>query len=345
MNVPTCNDDFGSLIKYFFREYLPTHKGVSVNTIKSYRDTFKLFLSWILKNKQCKSIDVGKIKPMDILNFLKFLEESRLNSAQTRNVRLAAIKVFFSMCYVKRATDKRELEAILFIPMKRFNKPLIDFFDHDDVLRVFSAVDRSNLAGVRDYLILNLLYDTGMRASEICGLRIQNFDSINETLEILGKGNRWRKIRIWPRTNQLLIDYVNNWRSVPKHLYKDHLLISHRREALTRFGIHKICGKYLKKAKIKKQLSNTKRSSAHSWRHTAAVNMLRMGLSIQEIKVRLGHANSDTTAKYLNLDLSIKRERVAEFIRFTEALLPVKASAESLAWQASDEVLRYLETL
>lgn len=338
-------NDLSSLVHYFFREYLPTHKGSSPNTVESYRETFKLFLPWIFQNKSAKTITVGEIKPADILSFLKFLEEDRSNSARTRNARLAGIKTFFSMCYLKCATDKRALEAIQFIPMKKYNRPLIDFFDHDDVLRILISIDRSRASGVRDYLVLNLLYDTGMRASELANLRLQGFDRASETLEILGKGNKWRKIRIWPRTNQLLIDYLENWRQVAKPLYKDNLIISHRREALTRFGVHKISGKYLKKAQVKKQMANTKRSAAHSWRHTAAVNMLRMGSSIHEIKVRFGHESLDTTGKYLNLDLSIKRERVAEFIRFTEALCPAKVTTENLARRTSAEVLQYLKSL
>ncbi len=308
-------NDLSSLVDYFFRDYLTSHKGVSPNTVQSYRHTFSLFLPWIFKAKGLKKIDVGAIKPIDLMEFLKYLEIERSNSARTRNARLAGLKSFFSMCYLKCAMDKRAMEAIQFIPMKRYNKPLIDFFDHDDVLKIFSLVDRSKSAGVRDFLVLNLLYDTGMRASELANLRLDGYDGASETLEILGKGNKWRKIRLWPRTCQFLNDYIENWRQVAKPLYKDFLVISHRREALTRFGIHKISSKYLTVAKIKKQMSNTKRSAAHSWRHTAAVNMLRMELSLQEIKVRLGHESLDTTGKYLNLDLSVKRERVEEFSR------------------------------
>ncbi len=342
--MAVSENDLSSLVYYFFRQYLPLHRGVSRNTIESYRETFKQFLPWIFAAKSSQTVSVSEIKPIEILNFLKFLEEERSNSARTRNARLAGIKSFFSMCYLKSAIDKRYLEAIQFIPMKKTNKPLIDFFDHDDVVRVLSAIDNNRISGVRDYLVLNLLYDTGMRASELAGLRIQDFERGDATLEILGKGNKWRKIRIWPRTNQLLVDYIDNWRPGPKPLYKDRLIISHRREGLTRFGVHKISGKYLEKAQVKKQMANSKRSAAHSWRHTAAVNMLRMGLSLQEIKVRLGHESLDTTGKYLNLDLSIKRERVEALVRFTRELIPAEVPSNTIAWQAPEHVLDFLKS-
>lgn len=338
-------NDLGSLVYYFFREFLPVHKGVSVNTVKSYRESFKLFLPWIFDARSTKTINVAEIKSSDVMDFLKFLETERSNTPRTRNARLAALKCFFSMCYLKSACDKRALEAIQFIPTKRCHKPLIDFFDHGDVLRIFSVIDRSRASGVRDYLVLNLLYDTGMRASELAGLRLQNFDRAAETLEILGKGNKWRKIRIWPRTAQLLIDYIDNWRPEPKPRYKDQLIVSHRREALTRFGVHKISSKYLEKANIKKQMSNTKRSAAHSWRHTAAINMLHMGLSLKEIQVRLGHESLDTTGKYLALYLSIKRERVEELVRFTQTLYPAQVATKGLTRQTPEDVLKFLKTV
>ena len=344
--IPTPKNDLAPLIHYFFQEYLPTHKGISLNTIKSYTETFKLFLPWLIQTKGvAHSQLLSDITPKDVLEFLKHLESERSNLISTRNSRLAAIKTFFLMCYLLRPETKSVLEAIQFIPMKKTNTPLIDYFEHEDVMKLFKSIDQSTTSGMKDYLILNILYDTGIRASELAGLKLSGFDSKEHTLEIFGKGNKWRKIRIWPRTSQLISNYIQKWRETPKPLYHDFLIINYHRSALTRFGIHKICQKYLKKAGIQKQLPSVKRSAVHSWRHTAAVNMIRQGRSLLEVKVRLGHASFDSTQKYLNLDLSVKRKRVEEFVRFTENLLPSRLGSESEAWKSSEEILRFLKSV
>ncbi|HAZ13879.1 MAG: hypothetical protein A2X86_12880 [Bdellovibrionales bacterium GWA2_49_15] len=341
-----AHDDLARLIAYFFREYLPTHKGVSPNTIRSYRDTFKLFLSWLRDSKDSKKpLVLSDIRPKEILEFLRHLETDRLNSISTRNARLAGIKTFFLMCYLHRPELKPELEAIQFIPKKKMNTPLIDFFEHEDVMKMLSVVDRSTASGAKDFLILNLLYDTGMRASEVCGLRLDGFNSAARTIEILGKGNKWRKIHVWPRTVELINNYIHEWRKSPRPIFRDLLIINHCGKTLTRFGVHKLCAKYLKKADIPKQIRSAKRSSVHSWRHTAAVNMIRQGYSLLEVKVRLGHARLESTMKYLNLDLSIKKERVTELLRFTEHLLPSTLPAQSVAWKTTDEVIAFLKSV
>lgn len=343
----TTNDnDLGRLIQYFFQEYLPTHRGVSRNTIKSYRDTLKLFVAWLSENQRpTDSRLLLEIRTQDILGFLKHLEEKRSNSIATRNSRLAAIKAFFFMCYLIKPETKPTLEIIQFIPMKKMHTPLIDYFEHEDVVKILAAVDRSSVIGAKDYLVLSLLYDTGMRASELTSLKINGFDANHQTLEIIGKGNKWRRIRVWPRTARLVNDYVKNWRIPPKPLHQDILLINHKGTAMTRFGIHKVCQKYLKKANIQKQLPSAKRSAVHSWRHTAAVCMIRQGRSLLEVSVRLGHRQLDTTQKYLGLDLSIKKQRLDELIRFTDNILPTRASADSVALKTTEEMVTFLKSI
>lgn len=336
---------FNRLVHCFFNEYLTKHRGVSTNTVKSYRDTFALFCKWLAENKNSKELVIDEISVEDVLAFLKMLESDRGNTPKTRNLRLASIKSFYSMCFMKGAVDRRKYDSIEFIPMKKSIKPLIDFFEHEDVEKMLASVDRDAASGARDFVVLNLLYDAGLRASEVAQLQIKNYDPMNETLEIFGKGNKWRKIKIWSRTNQILQDYIYNFRPQAKPLFRDHLIVSHRREALTRFGIHKICSKYLLKANVPKQLVAAKRSAAHSWRHTAAVNMLRMGMSLQEIKVRLGHEQIDTTTKYLNLDLSIKRERINELVRFYESKPVHVAPTESYESKTTAELMKYLKKI
>lgn len=340
--APDQNLDLKFLIHYFFSEYLPAQRGLSKNTIKSYRDTFKIFYVWVSNETDAKTISIEAISADLILKFLSDLEATRKNDIKTRNSRLAALKSFFSMCYMRRAVDRRHFESINFVPFKKFHRKLIDYFEHDDVLKIFSLINTSRISGARDQVVLNLLYDTGIRATELASLKVKNYDANQQTLEILGKGNRWRKIFIWPRTAKILDEYLRS-RPVPKPAYKDFLITNHKRESLTRSGVHKISSKYLKMANIDKHIPSSKRSAAHSWRHTSAVNMLKMGFSIQEIKVRLGHQQMETTSKYLNLDLTVKRERILELLQFSKTSPPKLDDGNDIKFKSSVEIIKFLE--
>ena len=340
------DNGLAAMVQYFFQEYLPKHRGASPNTRKSYRDTIKLFLAWLVANS--KPVDeklFSSICSRDILDFLKHLEEDRSNTVATRNSRLAALKSFFAMCHILKPETKPALAVLQHIPSKKFDVPLIDFFEHDDVLKIFGTVDRSCESGVMDFLVLNLLYDTGMRASEVASVKLSGYDAIRGTLEIIGKGRKWRKITLWSRTIELLNDYLKNWRRAPKPLYQDVLIINRQRTALTRSGLHKICLKYINRAGIPKHLESAKRSPAHSWRHTAAVNMIRQGKSLLEVCVRLGHSSTETTEKYLHLDLTVQKERVDELVRFTETLMPPRPAIMSGVLKTTDEMVSFLKSI
>ncbi|MBC2695936.1 MAG: tyrosine-type recombinase/integrase [Desulfobacteraceae bacterium] len=136
-------------------------------------------------------------------------------------------------------------ELMLNIPQKRYRKRLIDYLTPDEILKVFQSVDLTEKQGFRDYAILHLLYDSGARASEIATLDIDYFDPEKRTLAILGKGNRYRLIQLWPKTTELIVCYIKKYRAKPKPLYTDRLFINQRGEEFTRHGIYRICKKYL----------------------------------------------------------------------------------------------------
>ncbi|MFV9692147.1 MAG: tyrosine-type recombinase/integrase [Desulfobacteria bacterium] len=127
------------------------------------------------------------------------------------------------MCPEHRETA----ELILNIPQKRYRKRLIGYLTPDEILKVFQSVDLKEKQGVRDYAILHLLYDSGARASEIATLDIDYFDPQKRTLAILGKGNRYRLIQLWPKTTELVVRYIKKYRVKPKPLYSDRLFITY----------------------------------------------------------------------------------------------------------------------
>jgi site-specific recombinase XerD len=239
----------------------------------------------------------------------------------------------------------RELaERILNIPQKRFPKNLIGFLYPHEIFKVFESVDIIRDQGFRDYTILNLLYDSGARASEIATLNLDYFDPQNTTLAILGKGNRYRQIEILPKTAALISMYIQKYRKRPQPLYQHRLFINQRGQTLTRHGIHRLCNKYLQLALPANRLKHI--NAAHSYRHACAFRMLALGSSISDIRNRLGHENIQSTMIYLNMDLTRKREVMDMFIEFTQSTLSQDKKIEALIdWENKESILAWLDDL
>ena len=250
------------------------------------------------------------------------------------------------MCYLFHRDTKRTFESIQFIPLKKAEKPLVDFFEHDDAMKILKSINVRSRIGFRNYAIISILYDAGLRASEVANLSLNSFDRANNSLEVIGKGNNWRKIDIWPRSSKILEKYLEKYRYSAMPLYKDHLFINQRGCALTRSGVYKLCQKQADMVPdIKKPFISAKRSAVHSWRHTAAVNMIRQGRSLLEVKTRLGHSSFETTAKYLTLDLTVKKNCMKAFMQFTGRFIDESDIASAAEWSKAEDVIDYIKSL
>lgn len=334
------------LLHKFFDQYLPHIKGVSHNTIRGYRDAFKIFLPFAANyhGVKIRSLRVEHISSDLILSFLNELEQERKNLAKTRNHRLAALKSFAKMIRLIYPEQRKLADSILSIPQKRFQKTLIGFLYHEEVLKVFQSVDLRRKEGFRDYTLLHLLYDSGARASEITTLNLDYFNPEEKTLAILGKGNRFRLIMLETKTSQLLQLYIKKYRITPKPLYQDRLFINQRGEGFSRHGIYRICKKYLSRALPPKRLKTI--NPAHSFRHSCAVHMLYRGDSVTDIKNRLGHDNVQSTTIYLHLDLKRRRRIQKRFIQYMQSVIATDHKIEDLLyWEGEKNIMAWLDSL
>ena len=171
-------------IHQFFEKYLPQIKGVSSHTLKAYRNTFKMFLPFAANYHGIKlaSLTLDHLTPELILGFLEYLESERKNTAKTRNHRLAAIKSLAKMIRFMYPEKSKTTEKIICIPQKRTQRQLIGFLYPEEIHKVMDAVDLNKTQGFRDYVILQLLFDSGARASEIAELDIDYLTLNNEHL-------------------------------------------------------------------------------------------------------------------------------------------------------------------
>ncbi len=335
-----------TLIHQFFDQYLPRIKGSSRQTIRTYRDAYTLLLPFAAKyhGVKIRSLKIGHLSNDLILDFLDYLEKERRNKTATRNQRLAAIKSMAKMIRFMHPERSALAQRILSIPQKRSPKQLIGFLYPNEVLNVFEAVDLKTCCGLRDYTILNLLYDSGARASEMASLTVDFFDPENNTLAILGKGNQYRQIELLPKTVQLIKAYLKRYRKKPNPLYQRYLFVNQRGTSFTRYGINRICKKYLRLTLSPKRLKDI--NPAHSFRHACAVRMLLDAKPISEIKNRLGHANIQSTMTYLHMDLTRKRDVQNQFIEYIAKVIEQDPKIEDLIdWENKQDTLAWLDTL
>lgn len=333
-------------IRQFFHHYLPNIKGMSHHSIQAYRDTFRLFLPFAAKHYgvKIKSLRLEHICAESVIAFLDQIQRERKNSSKTRNHRLAVLKSFAKMICFLYPEHRDHADAILNIPQKRAQKPLIGFLYQEEILQVFQSVDIRKAEGFRDYTLLHLLFDSGARASEIATLNLDYFNPQQSTLAILGKGNRYRLIEIEAKTSQLLQLYIRKYRIQPKPPYKHRIFINQRREEITRHGIYRICKKYLARALPPKRLKYL--NPVHSFRHSRAVDLLHQGKAITDIKNRLGHDDIQSTTLYLHLDLNRKRQIQRSFIQYMQSVLTADPKIDELLhWEGEQDIMTWLDTL
>jgi len=324
-------------IKRFFSHYLPTQKGLAVNTIMAYRDAIKLLLGYASDtlNKKVEHLGVEDINESLVLGFLDHVENTRGCSPRTRNARLAAIRAFSGFMAREEPTLLLHAQTIRSIPLKRTEHKTVDYLEENQMQALLNAVDLHSRTGVRDKALLLLFYNTGARVSEIVGLKVADLrlDGVAQ-VKLLGKGKKYRSSPLWPETLEALHDYLKL--RIPKDPATLQLFLNANCSPVTRFGVRHIIGKYATKAKNRCPSLATKAISPHTIRHTTAMHLLRAGNDVNMVSYWLGHADINTTHIYLEIDMEMKRRMLQK----AEA----PAVKKPLPWQKPD-VLQWLNAL
>ena len=279
-----------------------------------------------------------------VVDFLNYLESERKNTAKTRNHRLAAIKSMAKMIRFLYPENSTMADKIICIPQKRTQRQLIGFLYPEEFDKVLNAVDINKAQGFRDRTILQVLCDSGARASEVAQLDLDYFNPEQNTLAILGKGNRFRQTELDAITVRTIETYIARYRKPPKQAYHKRLFISQHGKALTRHGIYRLCRKYLRLALSEKRLATL--NPVHSLRHTCAMNMLANGHSLSDIRYQLGHEDIQSTMVYLQMDLSRRRKIQKKFMEHSRSVMVQNAEIEELIDQKEKEdIMAWLDSL
>ena len=292
MKKPT---DFAVLLSGFLTEYLPVQKGSSVQTIASYRDTFKLLLRYFHDKKGIppEKVRLTSLDADAITDFLKWLEAERGCGASTRNQRLAAMRSFFRYAQFEFPEMIDNFQKILSLPSKKTISPVIPYLTADEMRVLLSQPDTASVSGRRDLAILCFLYDSGCRVGELIDLHTSDliFDPVGIAV-LHGKGGKTRRVPLEKNTVQLLKQYYADQKL--NTLCNPSVFTGNRGNKLTREGVTYIISKYVESARAEMP-SIPEHITPHIFRHTRAMVLLQSGVSLIYIRDFLGHSDLKTT--------------------------------------------------
>ncbi|MGC8927229.1 MAG: tyrosine recombinase XerC [Myxococcota bacterium] len=276
-----------------FSEYLKIERGYSEHTLRNYIKDIELFLEY-LKDRKIQILsekDLESLEPVDIRGFIA--SRFKLNKASSNQRRLSAIKTFYKFL-LKRALIVKNPTEIISSP--RGEKTLPKAISVDEVFAIIHSIDKQDVLSLRDRAMVELMYGSGLRVSELVSVNISDLDTKNRTLRVIGKG---KKERIVP-LGSYSVESINEYLSKRSELIKgetDALFLNKDGGRITTRSVARIIKKYLHKCAINKNVS------PHTLRHSFATHLLGSGADIRFIQELLGHSSLSTTQRYASASI------------------------------------------
>ena len=326
--------DFPKALADFLTKYLPGERGMSNNTIASYRVAFILLISFM---DECKGIKPQKLSFSHLTRdcieeFLLHIEKVRKCSTATRNVRLAALHTFFKYVQYEWPEQLNECRSILSIKVKKAKKGTVNYLTVDGIRLLLDQPDLTTRRGIRDLAMLALMYDSGARVQEIIDLA-PDCIRLNKpyTIKLIGKGNKARIVPLMDEEVVHLKKYMQQNRLLENYASVYPLFSNTRGEKLSRAGIAHILHKYADMARKTDPLLIPDRISCHSLRHSKAMHLLQAGVNLVYIRDVLGHESVTTTEIYARVDSKQKREAIEKaYVGVVKKESPVWVNNETL---------------
>lgn len=302
-----ANPTFALLLQGFFTERLMKQRQASPHTIASYRDAFHLLLQFVAKRlrKAPAALALEDIDAPLVIAFLDELESVRKVSARTRNLRLTAIHSFFQFAAFEAPANAAQVQRVLAIPAKRFTRTLVPFLSRDEVDALLAAPDKRTWSGRRDHALMLLAVQTGLRLSELTGLRREDVTlSVGAHVHVIGKGRKERCTPLSKDTRAVM----TAWLREPPRAPDQPVFPNARGGRLSAHGVHYLLAKHVAAASGPCPSLKTKRVSPHVLRHTTAMDLLQGGVEQHLLALWLGHESVETTQIYLDANLELKQK-------------------------------------
>lgn len=280
-----------------FLMYLSTERRYPNSTVTSYRNDINQFMGFIEKQGLTDAAKIGK---HDIIGYLTEMKTKYDPSSSAR--KLSAIKTFFKFLSLEKNIKHNpasELEA------PRLLKKLPDVLSEQEVTKLLDGIETTTPGGLRDRAILEIMYATGMRISEVVNLKIHDYDTVAQYIRCMGKGSKERIIPVGKVAADWVDEYINKGRRdvVEKTATASgELFLNKRGKKFSRVWLWKIITKRVKEAGLRKEVT------PHTIRHSFATHLLTHGADLRSVQEMLGHASISTTQIYTHVDRSRLRE-------------------------------------
>jgi len=330
MTTPTL----GVLVHDFFLDHLVEQKGLRQGSVRSYRDTLRLFLPFVAADahRPISRLQLEDLCLERVLAFLRHMEHERHNRVPTRNQRLAALRTFFEYLGHRAPEALHICQQVAVIPTKRTPLPETHFLDRDQVQSLFASLSDSGRLARRDRALLLFLYNTGARVQEVADLRIEHL-ALDQPFHVRlhGKGGKWRQCPLWQETVTQVARLIDPQAAV---------FLSATGHPLTRFGIYKRVRQLTAHLETAGSAGHPHRVTPHVWRHTAAVHLLEAGVDVNVIRGWLGHVSLTTTQRYAEITLRMKEDAM----KICEPVATVRRPNKAI-WQDDASLLNWLTAL
>lgn len=334
-------DDLARCLTGFFGDHLVLQRGASRHTVLGYRDAVKLFLRFAAARAR-RAVPALTLADLDmeiVLAFLDSLEHDRHNGVATRNHRRAALHAFFRYVGGVLPDHVERCRRILSIPAKRGPTCAVDYLERAEMECLLAQVDRGSTRGRRDYALLAFLYNSGARVQEALDLRAPALQLDRPyQVRLFGKGRKERVCPLWPQTAALLRALLAERGVDPRA--DAPVFVNRHGQPLTRYGVRHLLARYGAAAAHTLPTLAHKRLHPHTLRHSCAVHLLQAGVDLNLIRSWLGHVSLQTTHRYAEIDLAMKRRAI-------EKISPVgdPRSRPRARWHQNEPILAWLDAL
>jgi site-specific recombinase XerD len=335
--------DFPYYLTKFLGTYLHGEKNFSRHTIQSYSVTFKLLLSFL---EQTQKISPERLSMEDlthdtIIAFLNWIESTRNCTVSTRNQRLVAIHSFIRFVQKQVPENVFEFQKILNIPDKKCVKTIVPFLTGEEMKILLSMPAPSTSKGLRDMVLMSLLYDSAARVQEIIDLKVKDLrlDKL-AVITLHGKGQKTRCVPITEKTKKLLeshLRYSSSNNGVSSG--EQYVFLNQKKHQLTRWGISYILKKYVGLASLCDGFNVRFSITPHVFRHSKSVHLLQSGVNLIYIRDFLGHSDCSTTQIYAKADTETRRKALEA------AYVDILPTTDLPDWSDDKNLMDFLITL
>ena len=270
-----------------FIEYLTFEKKYSELTVSSYEKDLNDYMKYLNVNK----LKYNNLEYKDVVNYMIYLKGLKLKPTSV-NRHLSSIRSFYKYLIDNKITNSNPFKLVKG-PKKE--KKLPNYLKYDEFLDLLNSLEETPL-GIRNRMILELLFATGIRVSELVNIKIKDIEFKDRSIKITGKGKKDRIVYFNKVCQEVMSNYVINARQeLLKGKKNDYLIINHLGNKITSRGVQDIIEKILLKSSIKHKIS------PHTLRHTFATLLLKEGMDIREVQELLGHERLETTSIYTHV--------------------------------------------